>query len=185
MTRRECTTEPHELLAYWLGELDEANELRLDEHLFSCAACSERLTAVVSLGAAIRAEIKRGDFGYVVPTGYLRSLEQAGLRVREYEVEPGGSVSCTITADDDLVASILHAPLNGVRRLDVLIDDPNAGKFRLSDVAFDPSAQSVTVIPSVTFVRSMPKSQQRMKLVAVDGADERVIADYTFNHTPS
>jgi hypothetical protein len=55
----------------------------------------------------------------------------------------------------------------------------------LSDVPFDPNADSVTVIPSVTFVRSMPESQQRMQLVAVDGVDERVIAAYTFNHTPS
>jgi anti-sigma factor RsiW len=120
MTRTACT-ESQELLAYWLGELGEADELRLDEHLFACAACSERLQAVVSLSAAIRAEIKRGDLMYVVPTRYLRSLEQAGLRVRQYEVRPGGSVSCTITTDDDLVASTLRAPLAGVRRLDVLI----------------------------------------------------------------
>jgi hypothetical protein len=183
--RRDACIEPQELLAYWLGELDAAYESRVDEHLFACAACSAQLAAVVSLGEAIRAEVKRGDFGYVVPTRYIRSLEQAGLRVREYEVAPGGSVSCTITPDDDLVASTLRAPLHGVRRLDVLIEDPNAGAFRLRDVAFDPNAESVTVIPSVTFVRAMPQSQQRMKLVAVDGADERVIADYTFNHTPS
>ena len=48
--------EPQELLEYWLGELDEAHESRLDEHLFACSACSERLRTIVDLGAAIRRE---------------------------------------------------------------------------------------------------------------------------------
>ena len=185
MTLAACTVDPRELLEYWLGELDETNEARLDEHLFACAACTRRLAAIVELGAAVRGEIRRGEFGFVVPTPYMRRLAKAGLRVREYEVEPGGTVDCTITPDDDFVASILRAPLNGVRRLDVLIDDPTAGKLRFNDVAFDPTGESVTVVPSVAFVRSMPKSQQRMTLVAVDGPNERVLGEYTFNHDPS
>jgi hypothetical protein len=185
MTRTACTATPQELLAYWLGELDAAQEHRLEEHLFACAACTERLRTIVELGAAIRHETLRGDFAFVVSEPFIRRMKEAGLQVREYTLEPGGSVSCTVTRDDDFVVSHLHAPLTDVRRLDLLIDDSTIGKLRMSDVAFDPEAGGLAMVPSVSFLRSLGHSQQRVRLVAVEGADERVIADYTFNHSPS
>jgi hypothetical protein len=67
----------------------------------------------------------------------------------------------------------------------VLIDDDTAGKLRANDVAFDPNAESLVTVTSSVFLRTLRHSQQRVKLVAVDGTNERVIADYTFNHHPS
>jgi hypothetical protein len=185
MTRAACTVPAEELLAYWLGELDEAAEQSLDEHLFACAACSERLRAIVDLGAAIRGEFSRGVLNIVLPEPFIARVKDAGLRVREYTLEPGGSVDCTVTPDDDLVVAHLHAPLRDVRRLDLLIDDTTVGKLRANDVAFDPSAESLVAVTSTAFLRTLRHSQQRVRLVAVDGAHERVIADYTFNHYPS
>jgi hypothetical protein len=179
-------TSTQELLEYWLGELDETRELRLDEHLLACSTCSKRLRAIVDVGGAIRRELLRGNkFGFMLPTAFVRRLKEAGLRVREYDLEPGGSVACTITPEDDLVASYLHAPLRGVRRLDVVIHDPTAGTLRVNDVAFDPETDSLTFVPSVSHLRTLGHSQHRVQLVAVEGVDERVIADYTFNHSPS
>ena len=185
MTRAACTTSPQELLAYWLAELDEVHESRMDEHLFACSACSEELRTIVDIGAAIRGELLRGNFGFVLPASFVRRIKDAGLRVREYSLEPGGSVDCTVTRDDDLVVSYLHAPLHDVRRLDVVIHDSTAGTLRASDVAFDAEADSLAVVPSVAYLRTLGHAQQRVRLVAVEGADERVIADYTFNHSPS
>jgi hypothetical protein len=182
MTRATCTTSEQELLAYWLGELDEAQESRFDEHLLACASCSERLRTIVDLGAAIRGELLRGDFGFVLPAAFIRRIKEAGLSVREYNLEPGGSVNCTVTPDDDLVVAHLHAPLRDVRRLDLVIHDSTAGTLRASDVAFDPEVDSLTMVPSVAFLRTLDRAQQRVRLVAVDGVNERVIADYTFNH---
>ena len=31
------------LIAYWLGEVPEKSEAKLDEHLFGCAHCTRRL----------------------------------------------------------------------------------------------------------------------------------------------
>lgn len=185
MMRAACPTPPQELLAYWLGELDEAHELRMDEHLFACSACSERLRTIVDLGAAIRRELLRGSFGFVAQAPFIRRFQEAGLSVREYTLEPGGSVNCTVTPDDDLVVAHLHAPLRDVRRLDLVIDDSTSGTLRASDVAFDPEADSLTYVPSVSYLRTLGHAQQRVRLVAVEGTDERVIADYTFNHSPS
>ena len=173
------------MLEYWLGELAAADELRLDEHLLACAACSERLSTIVDFGAAIRSELLRGSFSSVLPAPFIRGIKEAGLRVREYDLEPGGSVNCTIAPDDDLVVSHLHASLRGVRRLDLVLDDPTAGTLRLSDVAFDPAVDGVTLVPSVPYLRTLGHAQLRARLLAVEGVDERVIADYTFNHSPS
>jgi hypothetical protein len=185
MTAAACTTPAQDLLAYWLGELDEAHELRLEEHLFACAACTQRLGAVVALGAAIRAELLRGTFSFVTTAPFMRKIKEAGWRVREYELSSGGSVACTVTPDDDFVVSYLHAPLHDVRRLDVLIDDTTSGKHRANDVAFDSETGTLAAVTSTAYLRTLGRSQQRVRLVAVDGAEERVIADYTFNHSPS
>ena len=107
------------------------------------------------------------------------------MRVREYSLDPGGSVACTVTPDDDLVVAYLHAPLRDVRRLDVLIDNTTSGKHRVNDVAFDPAANGLVAVTSTSYLRTLGHSQHRVRLVAVDGVDERVIGDYTFNHSPS
>jgi hypothetical protein len=185
MTGAACTVDARELLEYWLGELDSAADARLDEHLFACAACTERLGALVALGAAIRAELARGALSIVLPEPFLRRAQDAGLRLREYRLEPGGAVDCTITPDDDLVVAHLRAPLRGVRRLDVRIDNSVAGRLRATDVPFDPEAGALVAVTSSVFLRSLRHARQCVELVAVDGAEERVIADYTFNHYPS
>jgi hypothetical protein len=187
MTRGECTAplSPPELTEYWLGELGEAREHALEEHLFACAACSERLRALVDLGAAIRRSFVDGWLSIVLPEAFVRRIKDAGFRVREYDLAAGGSVNCTVTPDDDFVVSYLRAPLRGVRRLDVLIDDETSGKHRANDVAFDASAEALVTVTSTAYLKTLKRSRQRVRLVAVDGAEERVVADYTFNHYPS
>ncbi len=186
MTRVACTQPSAEVLTqYWLGELDEAHELRLDEHLFACAACSRRLSAIVELGAAVRRVFLDGWMNIVLPEPFIRRIKEAGFGVREYRLDAGGAVDCTITPDDDFVVGYLRAPLGGVRRLDMLIDDTTSGKFRATDVAFDPLAEGLVAVTSSAYLRTLQYSRQRVQLVAVDGAEERVIGDYTFNHYPS
>jgi putative zinc finger protein len=186
MTRAVCTAlQTQELTEYWLGELDEAREQRVDEHVFACGACSDRLRALVDLGAAIRGAFVDGWLNIVLPEAFIRRVKEAGFQVREYDLAAGGSVNCTVTPDDDFVVAHLRAPLRDVKRLDVLIDDDTSGKHRATDVAFDPSAGELVTVTSTAYLKTLKHSQQRVRLVAVDGVDERVVADYTFNHHPS
>ena len=179
-----CTAhESQALLEYWLGELDETRERSLEEHLFACAACSARLAAIVDLGAAIRREFLAGRCTFATSPPFIRQIKAAGFRVREYALPAGGSVDCTVTPEDDFVVSYLHAPLEDVGRLDLLIDDSTSGKSRANDVTFD--AEGVVAVTSTAYLRTLRRSQMRVRLVAVRGIDERVIGDYTFNHYPS
>ena len=185
MTRAGCAAiSPQELLGYWLGEFDAEHEARLDEHLLACAPCAERLGALVETGAAIRRALLRGGFSSVLSPACIDRLKTTGLRVREYRLEPGGSVNCTVTREDDLVVSYLRAPLRGVEQLDLVMQDATAGSWRLTDVAFDPAADCVAVVPDIAHLRALGRTRHRMQLVAVEAAGERVIADYTFDHTP-
>jgi hypothetical protein len=180
-----CAAVAPELIAYWLGELDGDREAELDEHLFGCEACSTRLRDLVRLGEGIQQVTRAGDVHAVLTAAFIRRLQQSGLRVREYRLQPGGSVNCTVAPDDDLVIAHLHAPLEGVHRLDLLFDDVTQGaRWRVEDVAFDPAAGELVLSPNVAELRALRFVTQRVQLVAVEPAAERVIADYTFNHSP-
>jgi hypothetical protein len=79
----------------------------------------------------------------------------------------------------------ISAPLGDVERLDLLFDDVTKGaRWRVEDVAFDPAAGDVVLSPNVAELRTLRFATQRVQLVAVEHATERVIADYTFNHSP-
>src|SRR5215510_9569393 len=108
------------LVAYWLGEVPETREATLEEHLFACAHCSKRLEQFVALAAGVRTVVEEGKVSLVVSGPFVQAMKQAGLRLREYQLEPGGSVNCTIRADDAAVISRLRAPLAGVKRLDLV-----------------------------------------------------------------
>lgn len=185
MSPSACKVPPQELVAYWLDELDTEPAQRFEEHLFGCAACTDRLGELAALGTSIRRELLHGRFGFVLPEAFVDRVKGLGLRVREYRLDPGASVDCTIARDDDLVVAYLRAPLADVRRLDVLIDDPNLGSVRVSDVPFDPAADGVMTVPGAGYLRTLRHNVQRARLVAVDGPQERVLGDYTFRHYPS
>jgi hypothetical protein len=174
-----------ELLAYWLDELDEAGTEVIEEHLFQCDACGARLRELIQLGGGVRKALLNGRFGTVVAPSFTRRLQNAGVQLREYHLEPGDSVNCTLAPEDDLVISHLRVALSDVRQIDLVIDDGQGGSLhRARHVAFDPATDELTLIPPVAQVRTMGAARQRMRLMAVDKGSERLLGEYTFNHSP-
>lgn len=180
--RVTCPAET--LTAYWFGELDGPAESQFEEHLFDCVACIERLHGLAQLGEGVRRITRDGNVQAILTAPFVKRLQELGVRVREYRVRPGGSVSCTVTPQDDLVVAHLHAPLQDVQRLDVVLHEvPEDMPVRIEDVAFDPSADAVVMLPNVTQLRQVISATLHVKLLAVDSARERVIGEYTFNHS--
>jgi hypothetical protein len=174
------------LIAYWLGELDEDAEQKVEAHYFGCADCAGALAELAALGDAIRASFAGGTLHAVVSAAFVERMKQRGMRLREYRVAPGGSVNCTITPDDDAVISRLKVPLLGVSRLDLLrLDQSGAVRMRLDDVPFDRAAGEVLFCPAASELRPLLEGREIMRLVAVDDAGERVLGDYIFDHTAS
>lgn len=185
MTRATCSTpiEHPALVEYWLGELDEAAEARIDLHLLGCSECNERLAELVALVDGVRAAFGHGTVRVFVTDAFVRHLTERGIRVREYRVQRNGSVNCAVAPEDDLLVARMEAPLAGVNRLDAIsyLTDAPAEVFR--DIPFNAASGEVVVAHKIAHIRTMPSHQHRMRLLAVDEGGERVIGDYTFNHT--
>ena len=173
------------LVAYWLGELEAESESRTEEHLLGCGACSKRLGELAALGGGVRALARAGEVRAVVTDAFVRRLIERGARVREYRVPRNGSVNCTVAPEDDVVIARLEAPLGDVKRLDMVeIDIEGCGQVRAEDIPFHAKSDGVVVAPRIDQLRALPVSTTRMRLLAVDARGERVIGEYTFNHTP-
>jgi hypothetical protein len=173
------------LLEYWVGELDEAREAALEEHLLGCGHCSAALQSLVDIAGEVRAAVRTGAVHAALTDAFLKRLAAQGLRVREYRVPHNGSVYCTVAPDDDLLVSRLEAPLAGVERLDVERSGGDAqGLERLRDVPFDATAGEVILATRIERVRALPESTARIRLLAVGPSGERLVGEYTFNHTP-
>lgn len=187
MRRAACSSPiPISTLAeYWFGELDPARESSLEEHLLGCERCSTEALGLAEIAGGIRRLMERGLVRAVVTEAFLERLRAGGLQVREYDVPRGGSVNCTIAPDDDFLVAHLQAPLDTVERLDLVMSGAQGSEVeRIADVPFDRRTGSVVVASSTEVIRALAASTSYMRLIAVDREGDRLIGEYTFNHTP-
>jgi hypothetical protein len=175
------------LADYWLAALAQPEEEVLEEHLLGCDDCGARLREVIALAGGLRKLAREGSLRMVVSETFLGRAAEEGLRVRAYAPPPGGSVECTVTAEDDLLVGRLAADLSAAGRVDLCIcDEHGVEQFRLPDIPVRSGAGGVLYQESITLVRAMPASKVITRLVSVDEAGgERLLGEYRFNHTPT
>jgi|GEM_PF-586741 len=175
------------LADYWLATLQPAEEEAVEEHLLSCDRCGTRLREVIALAEGVRDLARKGSLRMIVSDSFLKRAAQEGLRVREYEPPPGGDVQCTVTAQDDILIGRLAANLVGAKRVDLSICGPQGvEQFRLPDIPVHPGVDSVIYQESITFAKASPSTKFVMRLFALDErGGERLLGEYTFNHTRS
>src|SRR5262245_64407568 len=81
---------------------------------------------------------------------------------------PGGSVECTVTSSDDLVAARLAADLRGAEQVDLVkCDAEGREENRLKDITVSASAQEVVLLERIDRVRALPACVQRVRHAAV------------------
>ena len=175
------------LADYWLAALPEDEEAAVEEHLLECDRCGKRLREVIALSEGIRNLAREGCLRMIVSDAFLQRAAEEGLRVREYAPPAGGSVQCTVTAEDDILIGRLAANLRGTKRVDLSIcDERGAEQLRLRDIPVRSGAASVVYQESITFARALPTSTMIARLVSVDEAGgEHLLGEYTFNHMRS
>ncbi len=172
------------LLAWWTGELPAGERGALERHLLGCPDCAVRAESLAALASGVSDLVRRGELPAVLLPGALERLRREGRRVREYRVAPGGSVQCTVGPDDDVVVARLDAELRGVTRLDLVARMDDGPERRLADVPFDPAGVELAFAPSADELRARPAHVERLRLVAVGPGGERLLGEYTFDHTP-
>ena len=123
----------------------------------------------------------------VISDAFLKRVAEDGLRVREYHLPPGGSVECTVTAEDDFLIGRLAANLSGATRVDLCIcDERGVEQLRLPDIPVHSGASGVVFQESITFAKTAPTNKMIARLVTFDDAgSEHLVGEYTFNHTRS
>jgi hypothetical protein len=175
------------LADYWLGALGSADEEAVEEHLIGCDRCGARLREVIALAGGVRNLAREGSLRMVVSDAFLKRAAEDGLRIREYAPPPGGGVQCTVTAEDDFLIARLAANLTGAKRVDLSVcDERGVEQLRLPDIPVHSGASSVAYQESITFAKAMPTSKIIARLLTFDEAGgERLLGEYTFNHTRS
>ncbi len=173
------------LADYWLAAMPEPEADAVEEHLFTCDECGARLREIITLADAIRKLAREGSLLMVVSDAFLKRIAGEGLRVREYAPPRGGSVECTVTAEDDLLIGRLASNLSGAKRVDLCICDPlGVERLRLPDIPFDPAAGSIALQQSITYAKGASSETMIARLVSMDdAAGERLLGEYTFHHT--
>lgn len=173
------------LADYWLAVLAGPAEELVEEHLLECDQCGARLRDVMALAEGVRRLAQEGCLRMVVSDAFLQRATEEGLRVREYAPPSGGSVACTVTAEDDLLIGRLAADLSGATRVDLcLCDERGVEQSRLRDIPVSAGAGSVVWQESITATKAAPSMTMIARLVTFDDAgSERLLGEYTFHHT--
>jgi hypothetical protein len=164
-----------QLVDYFAGELDDS---ALEEHLFSCAACTAAAEAVQSLQSQIARLIPP-----VISGAHVSRLRDAGARIRETPVAAGADVDVYITAELDLAVHVLRAELSGVRRVDMELFVPGAAPMETFEaVPFDPASGTVCVACQRHYKDMGYPDDLRFRLVTPDGGSRRVLGEYNVRH---
>jgi hypothetical protein len=141
----------------------------------------------MALAEGVRRLAREGSLRMVVSEAFLQCVKEEGLRVRQYAPPVGGGVECTVTAEDDILIARLAVNLSGASRVDLcFFDERGVEQARLTDIPVNASADSVLLHESMSFAKAAPTHKLIARLVTFDAAGaERLLGEYTFNHTRS
>ena len=172
------------LLDWWTGEIHGPDRRLAEEHLLGCGPCSARARVLSALAEGVASLVRRGRIQTVVSAEVVERMRREGRKVREYRVNAGGGVQCTVAPDDDFLVARLQVRLEPGDRLDLLSRIDDGPELRVPDLPCMAGALEVIVAEPVDEIGARPAHVQRLRLVAVGAGDERIIGEYTFNHTP-
>jgi len=172
------------LLDWWTGELPLPDHRQVEEHLLGCDACSTRAGVLAALAGGVRDLVRRGRVLTVVTPGVVERLRGEGRTLREYRVRAGESVHCTVAPHDDVLLARLQLRVGPTTRIDLLSRIDDGEEHRVADLPMDPAADEVLLVAPIDEIRARPAHVERIRLVAVEAGGERLLGEYTFDHTP-
>ena len=167
------------LLDYVAGDPKPDEDAPLEEHLFECEACAATAAALAQVGDGVRAAVASGRTGLVASEALLAKLEEAGVRLRHYEVEPGGEIDCTVAAEDVFVVAHYSADFSGVEQVTLVAKKGDQELRRMEGIRVPPGARTLHVLLRGDFMRTLPTATHTVTL----SSGEHVVAEYTFSHT--
>jgi hypothetical protein len=119
------------LVAYWAGDLPQAETDAVDAHVIGCGTC-----ATTSERIAIITEAIRGSISPFITARQLEQLRARGLRVEENPVRPGERAPVVFRRDVDLLVHRLGAlDLSRAERVQVRVSSEETGDVMIESAA--------------------------------------------------
>jgi hypothetical protein len=172
-----------DVVDYWAGDLIASEEERIEEHVFTCAACARELASAETLARGIAAMAREGRLHSVVTDAILNRLAADGVRIRTFTLEGTGIVPCAVWADDDLVVSRIRADFSDVESVTIVARQASGDEIsRLSDVAVRPGQREILNAFSAERLRKLPRTRVQVTVTTEIGTGERTLAEYTLEH---
>ena len=184
----ECAhpISPADIFEYWAGELEPRDEERIEEHVFSCAACASTLAEGETLASGLRRLVRSGTFQALVSETVLNRLARDGARVRTFAVSPGDVVPCAVWDDDDVVVTRLRGDFSGVDAVSVVATLATGEELGRNDgITVRPGQQELIEATSAEWLRQLPATTVRFRVTGTRGGEEQVLGEYTLTHAGS
>lgn len=168
-----------DLVALWSGDLSDERRDALEEHLFSCDACtvaSDRLGRVVG---GLRQQVPP-----VVSHALRDRLAAAGMRLVHTRVEPGVQATAVFAPDVDLLVHVLHGDLSRAERVDMeVVTLDGVTRLTYEHVPFDADAGEVLIACQRHYQFVFPQQgDPTFRIHAVEGGARRLVGDYVVHH---
>jgi hypothetical protein len=175
MSALDCL--PHDtLLGYWSGHLETSASEMVEEHLFSCPACTARSAGIAAIVNALRTAIPP-----VLSSERLGQLVRAGARVRTTDVPPGATVTVEFSSGVDLLVHRLQADLSAARQVDCqILKADGTALLLLEHVPFDSDQGAVLIACQRHYAPMGPDILFRV--TAHEAAGARQVGEYTVVH---
>lgn len=188
MTTAACPLGLEELVDYLVGESSEQDAAAVEDHLFTCAACAERLDSVDRVRAAVVAAVRAGAVGGGVDAAFVERLRRDGMTVHEYRIAEGATVACR-SRPEDLVLVRLRADTAELHdlRVTATFEDLAHGvttELPPREAVADRAAGEVMLLLPGAVVRAYPRSRWTLRLrgEGPQGPAER--GPFVMDHTP-
>ena len=175
-----------DIFEYWAGELDPRDEERVEDHVFSCAACAAALAHGEALASGLRALVRSGAFHSLVSDSVLNRLARDGARIRTFSVNPGDVVPCAVWDGDDVIVTRLRGDFSDLDQVSVVATLGSGEELSRSDgITVRPGQEELIEATSAEWIRQLPATTVRFRVTATREGEERVLGEYTLTHAGS
>ena len=175
-----------DIFEYWAGELDSRGEERVENHVFTCAACATALAEGEALANGVRNLVRSGTFHSLVSDSVLNRLARDGARIRTFSVSPGDVVPCAVWDGDDVIVTRLRGDFSGVDQVSVVATLGSGEELSRSDgIAVRPGQEELIEATSAEWIRQLPATTVRFRVTTTREGEEQLLGEYTLTHAGS
>jgi anti-sigma factor RsiW len=172
-----------DIVDYWAGELEPPDEERIEDHVFTCAACAATLADGEALASGVRRLVRSGTFHALVSETVLNRLARDGARVRTYVLSPGDVVPCAVWDDDEVVVTRLRGDWSGVDIVSVVATLATGQELsRTEGIAVRPGQHELIDAISAAWLRQLPATTVRLRVTTTLKGEEQLLGEYTLAH---